>query len=1056
MFDELGTQYDLISEEIENDCYAQTGRGKLAVSVLESLCDISRERNDKKSHQELLLRVLKKLGDHAPDAVVRIASLNIKYFDGLRDEISGEFFWLYACALQQLGKFAEAVVFYEKCYKIRHDVYGESNWFTAVAKRDYVILSHSISGKKYGESFLFEFIDNIENGVYLNVDVDILKIMEGKTLYTVLMDQSDIGDLNLYESYLSIFEDICDTYNLTGESLLKIRLARNLRGGFYLKTGDYIRAEAAFLEALGAEFPHGVLEIITEAQIKSNLLLIYYMQNDMEMALPILEDLLDALAFDEKISGLTEKDAYRIYTLMVGLDMRSMIELGEGGKQSLKDIASDLCNDILQPEPDVQGCAREIAMFVICSVLKIINDESACKEELQLYLDAACKISREVSLFSIDRGQRALLNYVSAFLAWNLSDDAKAENYFKNSLEFLENAAVPESLEVAILQSIAIFFARHGEYNTGVSCLDQAFEKLEGIWQSYVKYLNDERLIQILAPTQLLFSGCYHMLRQFSDIEQAYERVLQFKALASLAGKERNRILRTDNMDSKLLNQIRIVQDRLSVLEAENAFRDVSKDYEEEAKKLRRLENEFSKKFSKNNNFTYITWNHVQRAVPDNSVVVEYVYCAWTYGQMQFEEDSDATDMGFDVYITKKKGGCCSLVRLEVPDGETILEKSEEFVQILQAKSKHSASARQISSLEEMRILLYKSLVKPILPHIDGFDILYIAPDYDLNNLPFEILYDEEQERLIDKFNVIKLECARDFLYKNQRIHSPKGSLIIGNPQYELNDSEFGEKIADDSDQHRSFKLDFYNLKQLPFSQVEAQQTGRHCGSDYYTGSFASKQLLLSAEGYRNIHIATHGYFDLSDGGTSGMYSSCLLFAGVCNWHNSGKLSEKFGNGIITADEISRMDFGSVELVVLSSCLSGMNDIMLNKGFHGMVGAMSAAGVHYVISHLWEADDFGTAILMDEFYYQYAEKKKSPPVALSLAKRYLRQVTIGELKDRHWFELLRQGNMDLKAKQVIAQYENMDDRMKPFKGEEYWGGFVCYQCNWASHAEEEM
>ena len=149
---------------------------------------------------------------------------------------------------------------------------------------------------------------------------------------------------------------------------------------------------------------------------------------------------------------------------------------------------------------------------------------------------------------------------------------------------------------------------------------------------------------------------------------------------------------------------------------------------------------------------------------------------------------------------------------------------------------------------------------------------------------------------------------------------------------------------------------------------------------------------------------------------------------------------------MLTADEISRLDYKNVELVVLSSCLSGMSDMSLNKGFQGMIGAFSAAGVHYVISHLWEADDFGTAVFMDAFYYQYAVKHVSPPIALNLAKTYMRNVTIGDLRNKHWFDQIRMMDSDEKLLKTILGYEKLDDELRPFKSEAYWGGFTCYQC----------
>lgn len=1028
-----------------SEAYERLEKRELSVAVLECLCQISRERNGRVLHQEFISRTFSLISDRAPETIIRIARMNSKYFEQARNIYAGDFFWFYACALQQLEKNSEAAIFFEKCYKIRKELSGENDWYTAMARREYSILSYVASHGKHEKDFLYKFINNIESNVYQGVEEVSLRIIEGKTLYTILIKQAEIVDLELYDTYLRIYEKICDMYNDTNEPLIKIRLAKNLRGGYYLKLGDYIQAEEAFLDAINSNIADNVPEIVTVSQIKSNLLMIYYVQNDIEMALPLLSELLEVLELDEKESGLSEQDMYRIYALLVSIEAQSMVDIDDEEVEDIKSFLKESCNNVVQLSSELPACTRELAIFIICAIPLVLQNGSANKDDQHLYLEALDKINREYLAFPIDQSQRTLLNYIAALLAWNLSN-RNTGRFFADALQISKETILPLATKVAILQSFATYSAKKGKYNTAILYASQALNNMEIIWKSCVKYLNDERLMQVLTPTQLQFAGCYAMLRELTDASSTYERMLQFKALASLAGKERNRILHTTHIDTALLSQIRTMQDKVAALESESVFRDIADEYENEKLELRRLESRFAKLFPSDSEFTTITWERVQTAIPDNAVVIEYFYCGLSYGLLQFDEETKVSNMGFDVYITQKRGGRCQLVKLTIPDGEKILSFADEFVEILQAESSNSASIEQINRVDELRTMLYKKLIAPILPYLCEFENIYIAPDFDLVNLPFEILYDEEQERLDDIYTVIKIECARDFLYQNHGGDPSDGNLIIGNPQYEIREQELGEREIDDSERHRSFKLDAHNITRLPFSQVEVQQVGKRCATTCYTGYAASKQLLLSSRNYKNIHIATHGFFDRSEDSKNGMYSSCLLFAGVCNWLVDGNVSKVYGNGIVTADEVSRLDFRTVELVVLSSCLSGMSDISVNKGFHGMVGAFSAAGAHYVISHLWEANDFSTAILMDAFYYQYVEKMQSPPVALSLAKNYLKQVTIGELKRRHWFDYIRQNDIDYKTGQILFQYENMNDQIIPFKSEAYWGGFACYQC----------
>ena len=785
---------------------------------------------------------------------------------------------------------------------------------------------------------------------------------------------------------------------------------------------------------------------MSETQIKSNLLTIYYVQNDLEKAFPLLSELLDLLQDEDNDSGLSPKDEYRIYTLLVALESRSMLEFDAEETDFLKQLLADICDDVLSDAASLKNYAREAAAFALNAIVYLLQNEIASQEEQTLYLEALAHMESATQTFEFDTLQRMLLYYIETLLIWNL-DIPNVEHYFQKAIENLDEHDTMLETKASIYQSAAAYYGKHGKVNTSIRYLDWAMSELTNAWHGFVRYLNDSRLIQILTPIQFLFSGCYAILRKHLDGTSAYERLLQFKALASLAGRERNRIIHSGNIDRTLLEKIQSLQNRIAELEAENIFRDTSDEYAQEERKLRELEKDFAVQFPENVEFTEVTWDKVQKAIPNHSVVIEYFFAAGDYGRMQSDPElTDEEILLLDIYVVGKQNGQCTLNRVSVRDGAGLLDKAHDFVSILQAVSDNSASVEEMSRLDDLRTDLYTALIRPVLSFLEDQDTIYIAPDNELLNLPFEILYDEEEVRLADHYKIIKIECARDFLFKSPGNPAPKGSLMIGNPSYDVKERDLGREEPDKSDLTRSVSMDLEGIKQLPFAELETKRIAERVDGKLVTGFEATKNLLLSAEDYENVHIATHGLFDLSNE-TDSLYSSCLLFAGVKNWMRTGKISEFYGNGIVTADEISRMDLRCVKMVVLSSCLSGMSEIFGNKGFHGMVGAMSAAGVHYVITHLWKANDFSTAILMDAFYYYYAEENDSPPVALAKAQDFLRTATVGKLKQLGWFDCTKQGGLDFESRKMVAAIENYDDRMRPFKNEAYWGGFACYRCN---------
>ena len=1055
------------AKEITSECYnlfvsvasayQRLNKSELFSTVLEGLCNISRERNNKALHREIVSNVLTVIYDSAPEIIIKIGRQNIKYFERAADDFVGDFFWFYGCAFEQIGNNSEAVLNFQKCYEIRRALSGEDDWYTAISRREFTILSYPISREQSDFDYLLEFVNKIESGVFDDVDIDALRIVEGKTLYIMLLVQAEVNGLARNKYLVEKYAEICELYDSTPEPLLKKRLAKNLIGLLYTQQGNYILAEEAFREALAAKLPGGVADIITEEQIESNLLLIYDVQNDLDMAMPVIARLLKVLDDESYNSGLTESDEMRIYTFMMDIASQRMLYLNtedmedeeiEEAKASMKEC----CEKILCLSEELPDDKNKFAVFVISFALILLQAEISTTEELKLYLDALDKIRREYTVFQLNKLQNAILIHISALLAWTV-EDSRAGRYFDNVFTLFneDESAIPLSTKGAMMISYSTYAAMNRKYKAAAQCLVQAMEQTEKSWKNYVRYLNDDRLMQILEPTQLQFASVYAILRTIEDTSTAYVCILQFKALASLAGKERNRILYSSPMDRDLLDKIHMAQDRIATLETESQLKDVSYEYEKEQMALRALEAQFAREFPSQDNFVSITWDAVKKAIPDESVVVEYYYCAFEYGRRQFDGNSSEPKMGFDIFITQKHSGECKLTKLAVDDSEGLLSLSDEFVEILQAESNGSPgdsesglTLEQIYKFDELRETLFTNLVKPILPYLAGYETVYIAPDLNLTNLPFEILYDDEYDSIGEDHTVIKIECARDFLFAREPDNTDGGSLIVGDPQYDIRDKELGTRNDDSHDKNRTFNLKSMRIKQLPCSQIEAKQIGMHLNSNYYTGFAATKYLLSKKTDYRNIHLATHGYFDLSESGSS-MYSSFLMFAGVNNWLRDGKTSSIYGNGILTADEISRMDCKNTELVVLSSCLSGMSDISVSKGFQGMISAFSAAGVHYVISHLWEADDFSTAVFMDAFYYQYAEKGKEPPKALNLAKTYMRNITIGDLRKAHWFDNLRSVNNSGTVSSVL-QYEKMDDEVRPFRSEAFWGGFTCYQC----------
>lgn len=1021
------------------------GKNGEAVKVLEALCTYSRKRGNK-NHKEVIFRAISQMGGDSPEAICRIGDAEQQLFAGDTSLYAGDFYWFYGDSLQNLGRAEDAMHVFEQCFQIRKNCLGEENYYTELARRGRAICEFSCTNGREGRADLLHFVDRIESGDFEDQEnPEQLQIFELKTLCIALMGMSDhSSNQNAYRRYLELYIQLCRKYKDTGETCASMRMAWNFLGAFYMNVGEYMQAEEAFQQALKAEASDEEISMLSTIDIQSNLLLIYYVQNDQEKAYPLLDEMYRLTEEEEEQQTIREETLDRMDTLAVALRMQMMDQADSEELADLSDLLVETCTDLLSA--DAGTITREKAVFAIICMFYFMQQESGTRkrEEQKYFCRTLQRIEQESQILDLTAMQTAMMEYGKALLLWNLGQE-EADASFQSLIDKMENRGIQPIQKAAIYQSYGTVLCRSGRNTEGFSYLEKSLDEITNVWHPYVKYLNDTRLIMILAPVQMTFHSCYARGRQFADSAVLYEWILRFKALASLAGRERNRMLQKNTVQPELLERIRKAQNAVAALESENMLRNAEKDYEKQLEDLRNMENEFAACFPENIDFMKISLETVQNAIPDDTAVVEYFLTVDQYGQMQSEDRNEVPSV-FDVYITTKKSGCCSLRRITISGGMEIATDARNFVWIMQRISQGEASIEETEELETLRYRLYHAVISPVLSEIEEYETVYLAPDDELINVPFDLLYDEKKIRIADRHNCIKIECARDFLFETMESSGSKATLIVGSPEYEVRERRTELEREKTEETGRDRKMDLDTVEKLPFSKVEAYRICSRTGGRMYTGAAATKNVVLSAHGYKNIHIATHGYFDMENQDIS-LYSSWLAFTGIKNWYRTGVENPVYGNGLLTADEVSRMDLTSTKLVVLSSCLSGMNEVFLSTGFHGMVSAFSAAGVKYVISSLWSVNDLATAVFMDAFYSYYANGAEEPPTALRKAQDYLWDATIEELRMQGWFRSDTYQLLDEESQEFMESLEEKNGRWKPFRKEAFWGGFVCCQCH---------
>jgi CHAT domain-containing protein/Flp pilus assembly protein TadD len=248
-------------------------------------------------------------------------------------------------------------------------------------------------------------------------------------------------------------------------------------------------------------------------------------------------------------------------------------------------------------------------------------------------------------------------------------------------------------------------------------------------------------------------------------------------------------------------------------------------------------------------------------------------------------------------------------------------------------------------------------------------------------------VYSSNDQRVTGKEETIGPELREKIA---KRKIAPKKIAILADPVYSSNDQRVTgkeETISPELDLERSaLKRSAKSLNRtgwirLPNTEIEAQEILKLFPSTDTLQAFnfdANYNLATSKNlnQYQILHFATHGFVNPDQPELSGIVLSLV--------NQDGKQIP----GYLRLADLFEQDYPA-ELIVLSACETGLGKNVSGEGLVGLTRGLMYAGAARVALSLWQVDDKGTSVLMQEFYKQMLQENKTPSEALRAAQRKL-------------------------------------------------------------------
>ena len=903
----------------------------------------------------------------------------------------------------KLGDYTQAEKYYLEAKNSWEKAFGEEHSSYAVSINNLGVLYYKLGDYTQAEKYYLE-VKNIREKVLGKGHPDYATSINNLGLLYY-----DLGNYAQAEKYFLEAKNIRE--KVLGKEHPDYALSLNNLGAFYSNLSDYTQSERYHLEAkniyekvLGNKHPNYAISL-------NNLGVLYRTLGDYTQSEKYH---LEAKNIREKVLGKEHPD-YALSLNNLGLLYFDLGNYTQAEKYYLE--TKNSWGKVLGKEhPNYALSLNNLG--VLYSKL-----EDYAQAE-KYYLEA--KNSWEKVLGKEHPNYALSLNNLGLLYS-DLSDYAQAEKYYLEAKNSWEKALGKEHLNYAIsLNNIKLLYQNTKEYEKSTVLNNEVCELTIKSVDKNFAFLSEQQRNQYWKTQEGVFIGSYSLSWVYpvpSVTGLNYNNTLFTKGLLLRTTNDIREIIYLSKNQS-LINNFEqlgnLRQQIINLQQKENYDKDYVQKLETRADSLDKAVTQVSQAYCDLKADMSMTWQDVQKQLKSNEAAIEFV---------SFQlYDKNWTDSTMYAALVLRPN-------METPVWIPLCEQKElqEILQPTVNDTKLQTENLYVYGGKKLYQLVWQAIEK----ELSDVKTVYYSPSGLLHKIAFSAIpTDGENELLSDKYDLHLLSSTREIARLKKETPASlmqDATVIYGGLTYDKQQLAYHQpkkqepetkKRYIDKDRRRDAELPaaelrsgFSEWKYLAGTKAEAEQIvssleSKRIPYQSYSEDKGNEESFKELSNTKTgvIHLATHGFFlpDIENkvienlvqrlgGSKEKPFENPLLRSGLImsganeQWIAKEYITdEDMEDGILTADEISRLNLTKTKLVVMSACETGLGDAKNSEGVFGLQRAFKLAGVESLIMSLWKVPDDATAELMTTFYNEWL-KGQTKQSAFKAAQEKIRR-----------------------------------------------------------------